>query len=114
MLICKVGNFPLLCHVCCFILKELIVSLLLWLDGPGGRGAGDADETLVNGDDPDSANKRINIIMITGKAEDCEKAKKALLVGLQDQIVFPPSPLIKIVTSFVAPKNTELARTKLF
>lgn len=38
------------------------------------RGAGDAD-TMVNGDD----NKKTDVIMITGKADNCEAAKKALL-----------------------------------
>lgn len=46
------------------------------------RGSGDADDALVNGESPDSpAKTRNNIITITGKAEDCERAKKALLVS---------------------------------
>ena len=45
-------------------------------------GAGDAADAMVNGDDEKQAedSKKLDTIMITGKADNCEAAKKALLV----------------------------------
>lgn len=55
-------------------------------NGAPPSGAGDAD-TMVNGDD----HKKNDIIMITGKAENCEAAKKALLdlVPITEEICVP-------------------------
>jgi len=70
--------------------------------GPGRGGDADTEanvnvnanvnaNAVVNGEEAeiDPAEKaRKNIINITGKAEDCEKAKKALLVRLSSLNVF--------------------------
>ena len=59
------------------VLAVLSVIGLTFVSTAPPSGAGDAD-TMVNGDD----HKKNDIIMITGKAENCEAAKKALLVSL--------------------------------
>ena len=51
----------------------------IFTSGRAPSSGGDA-ETMVNGDETDS--KKLDTIVITGKADNCEAAKNALLVSL--------------------------------
>ena len=60
-----------------------IHSFSLFLAGRAPSSGGDA-ETMVNGDDEEKKledAKKLDTIVITGKVENCEAAKNALLVS---------------------------------